>query len=155
MGLSRECKTRRTEIKRLDGAQGVEQDMQARTVVLHDPGCGGLQWVSIGEYNVTLGNYGRYPITHIVGLLTHRTTRLQVGYGNGGPAPLPVLEAGKRHTLHWDLSGHTVVWPKQAQSQELPDLFTAEVRFTDVHGIRWSVRPRLGQQPSRILGIDM
>jgi hypothetical protein len=155
VGLSRERKTRRAEIGRLDETQRAEQDRQARTVVLHDPGCGGLQWVSIKQYNVTLGNYGRYPITNIVGMLTYRTTGLQVVYGNGGPVPLPVLEAGSRQTLHWDLSGHTIVWPKNIQSHELPDLFAAEVRFTDVHGIRWAVRPRLGQQPSRILGIDV
>ncbi|MFG3297607.1 hypothetical protein [Micromonospora chersina] len=92
-GLQDERAARRQEIARLASDQRAAEDAQARTVVLHDAGCGGTQWVRVRDYGVTLGNYGLYPITHIVPVLTHRETRQKV-QGAGAPAPLAVLKAG-------------------------------------------------------------
>ncbi|MDG4795389.1 hypothetical protein [Micromonospora sp. WMMD1082] len=146
--LSRERETRREEVKRLEADQRDAQDAQARTIVLHNPGCGGNQRVSVRDYGVTLGNYGVHPITNIRTTLTHRET--QQDLTAGGPQPLPVLKAGDMQHLSWKVDGYNVVWPPDLDHHDLPNLFHCEVAFTDVNGVRWMVRPGLGQQPSRV-----
>ena len=150
IGLARERRTRQQDVARLEADQREAQEMQARTVVLHDPGCDGGQGIAISTYHANLGNYGMFPITNVVGTLIHRESRTEVTYGNGGPSPVSVLQNGKRHTLMWELKRHSIPWPKGLQSHELPTLFKVDVQFTDVRGIRLAVRPGLGQQPFRV-----
>jgi hypothetical protein len=154
VGLARERRTRQQEITRLESEQRGTHEMEARTVVLHDPGCDGTQWIAISAYKVTLGNYGKYPITNVVGELIVRDSKLSVVYGNGGPVPISVLQASQQQTLMWELQRHGVAWPKEMQPHELPSLFKVEVQFTDVHGIRWALRPGLGQQPFRLFDTE-
>lgn len=119
-------------------------------MVLHDPGLDGHLYGRLDKYKITLGNYGLHPITNVVGALKHVEKQQEIGLYGGGQAPLPVLEGGKRHQLQWDISGYGFLWPDGKESYQLPELFHLEVLFTDVHGIRWSVQPGLGQQPSRV-----
>jgi len=145
-GLKQERETRRDEVARLDAAQRDAEDAQARTVVLHDPGCDGMQWKLIQSYKVTVGNYGTHPITNVVAALTHRASRTH----KVGPTPLPVLTAGAHQTLTWRVG--PVPWPSGWNAEDLPNAFDCRVEFTDVHGIRWALRPGLGQEPSRVYG---
>jgi hypothetical protein len=151
-GQQHEVQRRQEDIRALRDAQREQQDAQARTVVVHDAGCGGTQYMMIGDFSVTVGNYGAHPITNVVSRLTHKETGKTIGDGTslGAPAPLTVLEAGKRHRSQWQLTGWNFAWPTDAQSHQLPDLFDLDVQFTDVNGIRWVVQPGLGQQPSRV-----
>lgn len=151
--LRHETERRRQDVKDLQESERNAQDAQARTVVLHDAGCSGRQSVDVSEYLVTLGNYGEFPITNVVSELTLKETGQEVayavGWNQGGQAPLPVLKAGATQQLRWNTTGWDVKWPGEMRSHQLPDLFTLIVRFTDVHGIRWALRPGLGQQPAR------
>ncbi|WP_125810272.1 hypothetical protein [Actinoplanes sp. ATCC 53533] len=153
IGLARERQTRQYEIKRIEEDRREEQDMQARTVVLHHPTLpsaieNGLHYFT--SYSVHFGNYGIHPITNVTGVLTHRETKLEVVFGNGGPTPLAVLNAGDVKQLKWNLAAHSIQHPVEIEAHNLANLFKLEMQFTDVHGIRWSVRPGLGQQPSRV-----
>ncbi|PRX23480.1 hypothetical protein CLV67_103228 [Actinoplanes italicus] len=120
-------------------------------MVLHDAGVDGHLFGRMDQYKIVVGNYGMHPITNVVGKLVYRETQAQLGKFIGGPAPLPVLEGGKRQQLQWEVM---IKWPGAAQQHELPDHFDLEVQFTDVNGIRWAVRPGLGQQPSRVYDIE-
>jgi len=150
VALRRESDRRRQDVTRVDDAERKTQDLQARTVVLHSAECGGFRDQQINFYKVTMGNYGQYPITHIVAVMKHRDTGHELVSYNGGPDPVPVIEANSVRTLDWKFPLVAIPWPEHASQLELPDLFEVRVCFTDVYGIRWKVRPGLGEQPSRI-----
>lgn len=156
--LRHETERRRQDIKDLQEAERSAQDAQARTVVLHNAGASGREFLAVDEYLVKIGNYGEYPITNVISELAVKETGQVIvhanGWARGGQAPLAVLKPGASELLRWDTRDWNIKWPVALQSEQLPELFDLIVKFTDVHGIRWALRPGLGQQPARDYEIE-
>ncbi|MGC9670936.1 hypothetical protein ACNTMW_30865 [Planosporangium sp. 12N6] len=120
---------------------------QARAVVLHNPGCGGTQFVAVRDYQVTVGNYGDQPIFKVQSCLWFPVDDVMLPHPNN-PKPLPVLKADDQHLLTWNLKDLPVAWPFGMPSDELPSLFELQVDFTDRDGTHWLIE--LDKEPRRI-----
>jgi hypothetical protein len=164
LALRQERLTRRAEVARLQADQREAQDAQARTVVVHRAYATKM-WHNkrtdgpddprlIGDYRVTLGNYGEFPITNVVSTLTYIPRRWVVELDEDR-VPWPKAVMLGEEILQWDLSRLLLPWPEDLGEDDNGEhLFACEVHFTDVHGIRWSVRPGLGQQPLRVFAYE-
>lgn len=167
VALRREAERRRTDVRALRDADRDSQDALARTVVMGIPQCGSRGGPVLLSYYVKIGNYGVHPITNFTAqLLITKDAKSwapsaeipedrKVPSSNGGPIRYPVFKPDDEKELVWDVRANKIGLIKGLHDDQAAAMFfELEVGFTDVHGIRWSLRPGVGQQPSRLYDAD-
>ncbi|MGX6607542.1 hypothetical protein ACWKSP_36270 [Micromonosporaceae bacterium Da 78-11] len=150
--LRTETEARREDIQRLAVEQRKGHDAQARTVALHDPGyeqdetCPDL-W---DNFSIQVGNYGTAPVTDVTGVLTYLPSGEKVEGDPDTRSFFAVVPPGRSERLSWVLLAEDFPEVAEADELERTELFQVSVRFTDMHGVRWSRKAGPGEQPIRL-----
>ncbi|OJF10847.1 hypothetical protein BG844_29665 [Couchioplanes caeruleus subsp. caeruleus] len=114
-----------------------KEEAQARTVIVHQPVCSGIQFQKIDEVVVSINNYGDAPILS----LTARIWWENMPYGEGDwrqqkyPDTIRVIEAGGDTRLAWSVE---IPWPEGVSLESIQRGINCEVTYTDTHGLMWT-----------------
>lgn len=90
-------------------------------------------WKVVGDYHVSLDNQSVQPIFDVRSRLLY-PLRGEMVLHLDSPAPIPVLAAGNRQILLWDLRRQRITRPYGIPAAALPDMFVVEVRYLDADG---------------------
>ena len=150
--IRQERQTRKAEIARLEGDQQDLRAAQARTIIVHKPIANAVRLTSnfnkkaegdrAVNLSVTIGNYGSEVILHVTPIL-RGDDKNESYYAQ----PIETLMAGCTHEFSWILTGDRYLVADMAAQRLIAHEFDVEVLFTDIHGLRWAVRPGAGHPP--------
>ena len=105
---------------------------QARAVILSDAACNARQIVE--DYQVALGNYGAESVRNVY-------VRLETPWEDRDRGrsldPLPVLAAGEKRTLEWDMRYEKIRVGRPRAPGQMLELFDVRVHFEDLDGAEW------------------
>lgn len=136
-GLAQERKTRRTDMARIEKERQATQDLQARTVVVHDRSICSPDDPRNPYLVAKVGNYGTSAVTGLACVLMYVDGGRR--HTAGEILTFPVLKPGDVKHLTWPLSGAIALkWISGSHIEYESLRFDVEATFSDSQGARWT-----------------
>ncbi|WP_433793950.1 hypothetical protein [Actinoplanes sp. CA-252034] len=156
--LSRERRTRREEIARLEEDRRESESRQARTILLHDARVESHNGMVSG-FSAMIGNYGDSPVSHVFVNLEFDASGneptakrvAEIGTKSVFCQKFSVMPSGFVESIFVDLSRHEIPWPtEEGNVMAAQSVFKPTISFVDMSGVQWKIEDGVPTRHARL-----